>query len=202
MNLAKIKAAAKKYKTRTEFQKGSQYDYEVARQNGVLDEVCAHMKSMKRGAKPYWNLKNVKAVAKKCKTRNQFSRNYTVAYQWACKNGVLDEVCAHMKYTVRIQWNLAKVKAEAKKYNTRTEFFKNSSSAYYWAKKNKHLDKVCTHMTKAIGANRSCWSLEQLKAEAKKYNSPTEFKEESPYAYKCALRTGILNHICAHMKSS
>mgnify|MGYP000909948084 CR=1 FL=1 len=202
MNIAKIKAAAKKYKTRTEFQKGSQYDYEVARKNGILDEVCAHMKSMKKGAKPYWNLKKVKAAAKKCKTRTEFTINYAGAYNWAKTNGVLDEVRSHMKSKVRVQWNLAKVKAEAKKYNTRTEFFKNSSSAYYWAKQNKHLDKVCTHMKKANGVPRCNWSLEQLKAEAKKYKTPTEFKEESPYAYKCALRTGILNHICAHMKST
>ena len=194
-NLNKIKGEAKKYNYRNEFKKNAGGAYYSARTNGILDEVCAHMKYTVREK---WNLAKVKAEAKKCKTRSEFAKKANVAYNWARKNGVLDEVCSHMPHPpLPKKWDLVSVKAEAKKYKSLSEFAKNNQSAYRWAKRNCVIDEVCPHMPRPPLPKN--WNLAEVKAEAKKYNSRSEFHKNNQTAYNWARTNGILDEACAHM---
>lgn len=44
------------------------------------------------------------------------------------------------------------------------------------------------------------WNRETILAEAQKYESRSEFKTKSAGAFKAAIRLGILDEACAHMK--
>lgn len=46
---------------------------------------------------------------------------------------------------------------------------------------------------------RGTWTDEMLFAEAAKYPSRTTFQKGSDRAYRAALRSGILDRVCAHM---
>ena len=83
-------AEAKKYKTRTEFQKGCSRAYKVARVNGWLDEMNWLTSSQK--PKGFWTKENVFAKANKYRTRNEFANGCSRAYKVARKNGWLDEL--------------------------------------------------------------------------------------------------------------
>tara|TARA_B100001094_G_C17749285_1_gene584979 strand:+ start:44 stop:562 length:519 start_codon:yes stop_codon:yes gene_type:complete len=118
----------------------------------MIDEICRHMGSKKkrpgsRVIKPgrkRWDLKKAVEDAAPFKTKSEWVRKPGGAYQWARKNGVLDQCCEHMRPGGT--WNMETVTAEAKKYTSRYEFYKNSGGAYQWARGNGHLDEVCEHM--------------------------------------------------------
>ena len=87
----KVFEKAREYKTRWEFKKGCVSAYNVAWKNGWLDEMTWLVSPQK--PKRYWHIKeNVFAEARKYKTRYEFSRGCSRAYEQARKNGWLDEL--------------------------------------------------------------------------------------------------------------
>jgi len=82
---------ALKYKTRTEFRKGTSRAYGSSRKNGWLDEVCTHMGD-KTKPKGYWGIKeNCLQESLKYKNRGEFKKGTRGAYNSSWKNGWLDE---------------------------------------------------------------------------------------------------------------
>jgi len=101
---------------------------------------------------------------------------------------------------------LEEIVREALKYETRTEFNRKGRRYYEAAWRMGVLDQVCAHMPKHVdmsGENSPTfkWTFEKLQAEALKYNTKTEFKKNNLGAYMTALRRGILDKICKHMKT-
>lgn len=92
-------------------------------------------------------LESATASAQQYKTRSEFLRGDNAACQWAQRNGVMDQVCAHMPAVLNFH-NLESVMALAQQYQTRTAFLRHWSGAYWWARQNKVLDLVCAHMPK------------------------------------------------------
>jgi hypothetical protein len=82
---------AKKYKTRTDWQKKSSGAYHSAHVNGWLEISCRHME-LKRGK--WFIKKNVINDSKKYKTRLEWAKNSGAAYQAALKNGWIDKCYA------------------------------------------------------------------------------------------------------------
>lgn len=93
-----------------------------------------------------WTFENCKNVAKKCKYRVEFKKQYSSAYYAACKNKWLKEICSHMIYLQKPNWNFDTCKLEALKYKTKYNFIKNSLGAYLKAQRNKWLKDICKHM--------------------------------------------------------
>jgi len=94
---ARCAAAAKKYSSRTEFQKSvDRMAYVTAHRKGFLDDICSHMIS---STKPhgYWTKKRCIEEAKKYCTRNELNKGSKTAYNVLRKKGWLDEACSHMK---------------------------------------------------------------------------------------------------------
>lgn len=87
-------AEAKKYKTRSEFKKGSIGAYEVALKHDWMDNytwmVDGNILAILKRTK--WNKKTVFEEAKKYKTRTEFQKGSCGAYSVALKNKWLDEI--------------------------------------------------------------------------------------------------------------
>ena len=120
---------AKKYKTKTEFQKKCQSAYSKALKNGWLNEY--NWFEEKKKQKNYWSKEHCEEEAKKYKTRIELEKGNGSAYKVALKNGWLNDY-GWMKPIIKPRgyWTKEHCYEEAKKYKTRTEFAKGSMSAY------------------------------------------------------------------------
>ena len=142
----------------------------------------------------------IRQVAKKYISRNEFKKHDSCAYNYACRQQIVNAVCSHMspKYKPDGYWTLETCKNEALKYSSRKELEKGSSSAYSKALKEGWIDEICMHMTpnhKPYGY----WTLETCKNEALKYSSRNEFKKGSGGALNRARQEKWLDEICMHM---
>jgi predicted GIY-YIG superfamily endonuclease len=85
------KKEALKYKTKSEFRKGSYGAYQSSYKNGWLDEFCSDMIEIRK-PRGYWNIKdNCRIEALKYNTKVEFSKGSSRAYNSSWKNGWLDE---------------------------------------------------------------------------------------------------------------
>jgi hypothetical protein len=197
----KCKEEALKYTARKKFDVGSHSAYCSARKHKWLNDVCSHMKQI---VKPvgYWTFKNCKKEALKYKTRAEFGKYSSGAYNKAINNKWLEKICSHMIRINKPQgyWTFKNCKKEALKYKTRAEFIYNSKSAYTAAQRHGWLKNVCTHM---IYINKTkphyYWTYEKCKKEALKYKTRAEFKRNSGGAYYRSNNNNWLDRLCMHM---
>ena len=97
-----------------------------------------------------------------------------------------------------LKWTKEIVKFEALKYKSKSEFKLKSSSAYIAARKNNWLNDITSHMIIIRNSNNH-WTKENIKIEALKYKSKSEFKLKSRGAHYKAYRMGWLDEVCSHM---
>jgi len=81
---------ALKYKTRTEFRRGSSGAYCSSLRNGWLDDIRGHMIQIKKPSN-HWTKENCRKEALKYKTRTKFQKGSSGAYYSCRRNGWLDE---------------------------------------------------------------------------------------------------------------
>jgi hypothetical protein len=96
-------------------------------------------------------------------------------------------------------WRLEDLKKAAAPYQHRYQFRQGNNNAYKCAHRHGLLDVVCAHMTPSPYRTPVKWSLEDLRAEALKYRTRTEFRRESLNLYMAAYKRGLLDEICEHM---
>lgn len=190
-NYESVKNEARKFSGRTEFSQNSAGAYNAAKRNGLLDDVCSHMKH----ANTKWTPELLKLEAKKYHSRKAFKINSENAYQSSRSQGLLDEVCSHME--VKPAWTFKRVLNEAKKYKTRTNFCNGSYQASVIAKKNGWYEKVCAHMD-ILWEEK--WNYNSVLKEAKKYRYRSEFQHGAPGAYAKARNMGWLSECQMHME--
>jgi len=89
---------AGKYKYRNDFRLGSASAYTVAHKRGIIDQICAHM--TRKPLISIWTFEKALAMASKYSFRSDFHDHDGGAYAYAFKAGILDEICAHMKYKI------------------------------------------------------------------------------------------------------
>lgn len=141
--LDKLKASAKKYETRGEWQKEDHKAYDAAFRHGLFDQCCAHMQPVRES----WTPEILKASALKYGTRKEWRAAEPKAYRIAKYHRLLDTCCAHMKH-IRESWNLEKLKASAAKYQSRNAWRVGEGAAYSAAHKHGVVDECCAHMPK------------------------------------------------------
>jgi len=142
-----VAVEAKKYKSRSEFRTNANGAYSAARIDGYLECVCQHMvKPIKISA--FSTIESAKNEASKYKTRTEFYKGSSGAYDIARKNGWLDSICEHMTSPIKPMgfWTKENVLIEAKKFKFRNDFNRKSSSAYSIARNNDWLEEACRHM--------------------------------------------------------
>lgn len=137
-----------------------------------------------------WFKENVFEEAKKYKTISEFQRKCGGAYHNALKNGWLNEMTHFIKIAKpKNYWTKERVFEEARKYKTYIEFINGCRRAYNVAKKNGWLDEMT--WLKSRYKPKGYWqNKENVFAEARNYNTITEFEKEYPAAVASARKNG------------
>lgn len=167
---------AKKYKSRYDFEKGSETAYNYALKNKWLDYYVWFEKQFR------WTLDTCYKEALKYKSVKDFRKYshaaYTAAikYKWIENFDWLERTRQNNNY-----WNKERCYDEAKKYKSRGEFVKENQSAYNSALKNKWLDSY-TWFSESASAKK--WDYESCLEESKKYKTRTDFYKGNNSAYK------------------
>lgn len=145
--IERIKSEAKKYQTRSEFQKNAVSAYNRAHKSGWLDEVCEHMERLRK-SNGYWTKERILDESSKYRTLKEFRDGSHGAYDSAYDMGLMEELHRRMQMDKKPNgyWTFERVAEEARNYATRTEFQRGASSAYSKASKMGWLDDICSHM--------------------------------------------------------
>lgn len=200
-NKARVIEEAKKYKTRTDFSRGTSSAYNAAQANGWLDQACSHMTIL---VKPpgYWTKERCQEAARSFSTRSEFLANEASAFRIAQRKGWLDDICHHMHRLVKETgyWSKSKLTETAKKYTTRKDFYESEYSAYSAARSKNLLDEICSHMEYQV-LPRNYWTKDRVFEEAKKYQTRGAFEAGSGGAYGRAQAEGWLDEACEHMEA-
>lgn len=194
-NLESIKKEAEKYQRRSDFQNGNRGAYISARRQGLLDIVSIHMK--KPATKKYTD-EEIFKIAKKFKTRSEFSKN-SKAYASAFFRGkeFLDKVCAHMTSVKKVLKHTKETVAiDALKYKTKREWCVNDAGSYLAAVKNGWIHDVCKHMQ---NKRRPTPTFDEIKKAALKYNSRGEWDSKDRRTCNQARKLKCLDDVCQHM---
>jgi predicted GIY-YIG superfamily endonuclease len=186
---------ALKYQSRSQFYKLSKNIYSIALYYNWLDDICGHMKLLRK-PKEYWTKEHCIEESLKYQNKNQFRKKSRTCFQISLQNGWLDEICSHMIQRRKLTKEVCK--QESLKYKTRGEFCKNSPSAYNASIKNNWIDEICTHMS-FIKHQKEYWTQENCHEEALKYTSRSDFSKNSSSSYSKAHEMKWLDNICSHM---
>jgi predicted GIY-YIG superfamily endonuclease len=97
----------------------------------------------------YWTKERIAVVAKKCKTRGEFSKKYKRAYTVAKIMGIFSKLCSHMRVRV-LKLTDEEIMQSAKKYSYKKDWLKSAPNAYWTASTRKILNNCTKHM-KVLG---------------------------------------------------
>lgn len=192
-------ADARRYKTRTEWARRSSGAFRAAKNNNWLRECQAHMVELVKPSN-YWTLERCKAEAGKFNTRTQWQDNSGSSYLTAQRRGWLEECCAHMVSIIKPSgfWTLERCMEDASHYSTRKNWSDAKGGAYNIASQNGWLELCCAHMEQ-IRRPHGYWTREACIEDAKRFNSRSEWADQSSAAYAAASRGGWLKEATKHM---
>lgn len=147
-----------------------------------------------------WTKDNILDEALKYNSIGEFNKFNPSAYTAALNLGLKEEIKSHMTNLRKPDgyWTKEEVLKEAKKYKTKSEFHKNSPSAFSYAKKLGIREECYKHMV--LPSRIQKWTPVEIKKEALKYKSRSDFQRGSRGAYKAATMQGIRDEVCAHME--
>lgn len=175
-----------KYKTLTEFRRGSPKAYHAVLRNKWLDDLTPHLKRQQIS----WTKDAVLQLAINYDNTTDFIRKEPLAYQAAKRNGWLEDVTKNMDK--RNVWTDESLKNEMKKYDSLSDFRSYNNSAYVTA----NIKFGSDFINKFYGNQpKSKWTQDALQKEVSKYKTRIEFLKGNPSAYKAAERKGILQDI-------
>ena len=137
------------------------------------------------------------SIAQQYATKKAFKANNKGAYEKACRDGIIDEVTAHMLVLKR-SFNIETLHNIANGYATKAEFIRNDKSAYEHARVAGVLDTICSHMV----PSKVFWTGSSITTVAAAYTSRSEFKQKDYNAYRAAIKLGVLSAVCSHMPYS
>lgn len=195
---------AKKYKTRSGFQRKSSGAYNRARQNGWLDDYTWFNELQKPNG--YWTYEHCYEEAKKHKTRGEFQKASSRAYKIALINGWINDYTwfvdgNEIASKERIKWTYDTCMNEAKKYKKIRDFAKGSSRAYEVARQHRWIDKC--HWFKRLPHPKGYWDIfENVKVESEKYKTKQEFYKNCRGAYNSARKNDWLDKLFPQKENS
>ena len=169
---------AKKYKSRTELQKGTPGAYGAALHNGWLKDYTWLVKPEPHNKK--WTYETCLEEAKKYTCSSEFQKGNGSAYSVARASGWIADY-EWFQRKVHEVWTYEACMKEAKKYKTRLEFAHGNNGAYSAALNHGWMND-CTWFEQIIKPARY-WNYEKCLEESKQYSSRGEFAAGSPTAY-------------------
>ena len=146
-NEKNILEESKKYKSRTEFKKKSNWAYDAARKLNLLEKM-EWLSNNKKHPKGYWKIKeNVINESKKYASKDEFQKGNLSAFLAAHRYGYIDEMTwlVKQKQHKKGYWTYENIEKEAVKYETKTDFQKNCNVAYRKALQLKIIDDFFTN---------------------------------------------------------
>ena len=133
-SIEELRSEASKYTTTLEFRANSPKQYEVAYKKGLLVDIFSHRVDNPKESHPNfsWTPELIAQEALKYNTKLEFMENCGGAYQAAYRNGVLDNICAHMKPNrgKKEIWTKEAIVRESLKFETLGHFRSQSGAAY------------------------------------------------------------------------
>lgn len=155
------------------------------------------MEEKNRKPKGYWSIKNnVIKESKLFSNRSEFKKKSGNAYNSALRNKWIEEMPWLDSNTNRLPkgyWkNKKNIMAEAKKYKTKEEFQKGNLTAFLAAHKYGYMEDM-TWLVKRKQHKWGYWTYENIKQEAIKYDTKTQFFKGNQTAYRAALKLGIID---------
>lgn len=189
---------AKKYKTRSEFQKNSSQAYYISKKNGWIEEMV-WLPKIEKVPKGYWNnKKNIIKEAKKYNSITDFQKNSGGAFNAARKFGILKDL-QWLNKVKKLPFNFWKDKKhcieESKKYNSRNEFRKNNQSAYWASLKYGYLEDMTWLSKRKTAPKGSLKNKELIMEEGRKYKTRGEFEKYNKQLYSAACRYGYIEEM-------
>lgn len=192
INLQLHFAEARKYKTRSEFARGSSGAYSILWRHKLLDQACPHMVISENYSAVRWDPQSAFDEASRYATRAEFKRKASGAHRYLLVLGRLDQACSHMRGDGF--WHVFELRAVSIKHSSRIQFKRAEPAAYRFAARCGLLESITFHMPKPRR-----WSREEVIAEASKHQSRGAFQAFASGAYKKADAEGYLDLVCAHM---
>ena len=207
----RCREAALRYRTRGKFQNGPDSGaYQAARKKGWLDELCGHMVSRTEVKKSHppktpQRLRRtdemIAADAASFETRGAFKKGANASYIQACRRGLMDQVCAHMKSTIRTHTDEGLI-ALARPFKTITDFRRTDESAYLTIRSRGLTEQAFAHMESGKATPNGTWTRDAIFEAAAECNHRADFQSRFLGAYVASTRQGILDEVCAHMTSA
>lgn len=197
-------SSAKKYQTKSAWQRGEPKAYDAAirhREEEWHAICCAHMKDSQNK----WTLELCLDSAHRYRTKNDWCKGDKNAYSAAWRNkadGWFSRCVAHMEDPCHRHWSLEECLESARRYDTREAWRKGDSKTHYAAysrKEDSWFEQCVAHMKPV----RKQWTLEECLESARQYNARTSWKKGDHGTYFAAYSRkdeGWFEQCVAHMK--
>lgn len=153
---------------------------------------CGSVGSLASGK---WNKTKCIEESKKYTSRSEFFKNSSNAYQASLKNGWLNEMTwlsTNRQYPKGYWKNKENVLNKAKEFTSKEDFQKNCPSAFIAAYKYGWINEM-TWLKKQKQHKRGYWTYDNIKKEAIKYKSRSEFSKKCPSGYYQCLKHKLMN---------
>lgn len=190
----RCKAEALKYKTRTQWQKGSHGSYRASVKHKWIEKVTKHMLTMGeiiRINKTKWTKKECLMSAKDYDQISHWQKKCPGAYRAALNNGWSKECTSHMRVILGY-WNKKRCLKDAKKYSRKGKWHKESAGAFRAALNNGWFKECTAHM-------RQWRTKEDCLKDALRFKSKEEWFLQSPGFYWSAYSKGYFKYCTRHM---
>lgn len=189
---------AKKYKSRSEFEKNSARAYHISFKNGWIDDYDWFQKPTVWNK--YWTKELCEEEAKKYRYSTEFRKNCGGAWNKAYQEGWLKDYVwfedgNKIKADEKRIWNKETCYELAKQCVSRSDFKRHNQCAYDTARKNGWLNEYIWFRSgfDVYYENGIKWTYEKTKEESKKYTSRQEFCDNCVGGYTRALKQGWLD---------
>lgn len=196
----RVKKEALLYSSRSEFKRRSGGAFNAAKRLKILDDVCSHMKRVNNPPSIYTEV-YLANIALKYTSKKDFRKNDLAAWKAAYRRGLVPLVCSHMEELCKPTnfWNYEECKKEVSNYKTLKELYQNNPTVH---KKiiNENWSDLLFHLKRNKASNGTWCDYSNIREEALKYKSRSEFKKNSNGAYSGARKLNVLDDVCSHME--
>ena len=185
----RVREEALKYLTRNDFKNKSNAYYNSAHRNGWLDDVCSHMK-------PQGN------SYKRLVYKVSFDDNSVyIGITYNLDKRKIDHLC---RFNSAVYKHMIETGLNPNFEIVTKDFLSSEDAARLECKLIIHYKSMGFSILNRIkggglGGNTKIWTIDNVRKEASKYNSRSDFKLKSASAYVISHKNGWLDDVCSHM---
>ena len=149
-----------------------------------------------------WTKEKILKDAKKYKSIREWLKNNKNSYAAAWSMKIIDQATKHMTRLWEKKWTEKKVIKAALKFKSFKDWLNKDPASYRAAQARKLLDdsRITKNLIKISGSTIHKWTKNKVLKDSKKYNSRSEWRINSPTAYKAARERGYFLEAVTHMK--